>query len=187
MNTGTRYPYADGDLLETRAQYSFSRFEGPAFLQAWRRQRAAVAAPPGRTVAGAQATDRSPLLAELDRLAGGLRAGPPEPEALAVLRRLLQRFEVSKRLHGRYDASWRPVDPADYRPAERYVRFAELLDLAYERTRELPFLNGLLKCLDTVSSLAPSLDAAQLERVRTLLASEQAHVDRLARAGRVDR
>jgi methionyl-tRNA formyltransferase len=178
MTAALGYPYADGDLLEQPAQYSYSRFGGLPFLAAWSGRRADAAAVAG--AAPQAAPPEAPVLHLLQEVARGLAARPPEPAALDVLHRLLQRFEVTKRLHGAYGANWRPLDAADYRDPERYLRFAELLEQAYAATAQLPCLNGLLKCMDTLCSLAPQLDATQAERFRSLVTREQGHVQAIA-------
>jgi methionyl-tRNA formyltransferase len=86
----------------------------------------------------------------------------------------------TKRLHGEYSARFRPVDPADYQDLERYVLFAEVLDLAYAGTMMLPFLNAMLKCLDTLTAVWQRLDVAQRSRLQNLIAREGMHIGRLA-------
>lgn len=181
------YTLAQGDLLERPANYSFSAFGGAPFLAGWREQRAqlalAAAAPHAVSEAAPdQAADRA--LAPIDGLLAGLHAqmqdAATQAEALVVLARLLQRFEVTKRLHANYNARWRPEDPASFHGTERYLRFAELLEAAYAATGKLHWLNGLLKCMDTLSSLAGRLDAPQCARLQRLVAREHAHFARLA-------
>ena len=93
--------------------------------------------------------------------------------------RLVQRFEVSKRLHGEYDAQWRPVNASDYRPVERYLRFAEVLDLAYGYSGRLTYLNALLKVVDTLTALRHMLEAQGQARLKRVIASEHTHIDDL--------
>jgi methionyl-tRNA formyltransferase len=176
----TKYAYADGDLLEQRNTYFYSRYEGRAFLAAWRRQRAGVMALPAAGLPegapGSCPTDRL-----LDALRVALSARPADTGARQTLDRLVQRFEVSKRLHGEYGADWRPVDPADYHTLERYLCFGEVLDLAWTAWAALPYLNALLKCLDTLTALAERLDAGQRLRLESLIGREQMHVAVLAK------
>lgn len=175
-----KYPYADGDLLEQRNTYFYSRYEGRAFLAAWCRQRAGVAALPAagssESAAGSRPTDRL-----LDDLKGALSTRSTDTGARQILDRLVQRFEVSKRLHGEYSADWRPVDPADYHKLERYLCFGEVLELAWTAWAALPYLNALLKCLDTLTALAGRLDVGQRLRLESLIGREKMHVAALAK------
>lgn len=179
MNAPAAYGYAQGDLLEQPAVYSFSRFGGRAFLDGWRAQRLGLLQLAGAQ-APATAAGNAPTDLLLQQVLDDLPLEPRAPGALQVLARLLQRFEVTKRLHAAYNERWRPVDPADFRAPERYLRFAEALELAYARSPDLPWLNGLLKAMDTLSSLAPQLDAAQVRRLQRLVRREAAFVDGLA-------
>jgi hypothetical protein len=45
----------------------------------------------------------------------------------------------------------------------------------------LPYLNALLKCLDTLTALAERLDAGQRLRLESLIGREQMHVAVLAK------
>ncbi|RYY94837.1 MAG: hypothetical protein EOO24_23980 [Comamonadaceae bacterium] len=177
MSEPVTYPYATGELLERPANYSYSRFGGVAFLDAWRAQRSGLSAHAGSESAPAP---RAPTDSLLEQLAQDLQRAAAAPAAIATLQRLLQRFEVTKRLHASYNERWRPVDPADYHGAARYLRFAEVLEQAYARDAHLPFLNGLLKCMDTLSTLAAELDRMQVQRLHALVTRERAHVERLA-------
>ncbi|MFT3733889.1 MAG: hypothetical protein QM776_02485 [Rhodocyclaceae bacterium] len=173
------YAYASGDLLEERNTYFYSVFQGAGFLDAWRAQRDAALSAPCLNHDDVS-PDTSPTAALLEALWTTLQAGP-DPQACATLAHLLQRFEVSKRVHGAYGPNWRPLDPADYLRLDRYLRLAELLDLAWSRDTALPWLNGLLKLLDTLTALQGRLSAPQQQRLRRLIANEGAHVTALQR------
>jgi methionyl-tRNA formyltransferase len=181
-----KYLYASGDLLETRNTYFYSSYEGRAFLDAWRRQRTDALREMSdnhSTVASAQTPDSQAVRATdilLESIYRQLTAKGGPVGQIPLLDRLVQRFEVSKRLHGEYNEQWRPVDTADYRSLERYVRFAEILDMAYQRLGALPYLNALLKIVDTLTALRSRLNAQQQPRLRRVIAHEQDHVERLS-------
>jgi len=178
------YPYATGDRLEDRNTYSYSPYVGRALFADWVGQRdGALRQAHGRAaeVYQDQPTDR--LLASL---AATLADGTTSPIQWTQIDRLLQRFEVSKRLHGEYNTNWRPVAPSDYQGMERYLRFAEMMALAYRANPRLQYLNGLLKCVDTLTSLAGRLDTAQAVRLAHLVRQERSHVHTLAQALGVD-
>jgi methionyl-tRNA formyltransferase len=186
VNEYVPYPYASGDRLEQRNTYFYTPYFGIAFLEAWRQQRAQalreLAAAPSSALGGSEAapgwhaTDRLLESIYRDLSAGDL----PDNDSLRTLNRLLQRFEVSKRLHGAYDANWRATDVSDYRSMDRYLRFGEILVLAYGRAGALPYLSALLKIVDTLTSRLETLDAPQRTRLAEVIVRERDYVDRLA-------
>jgi hypothetical protein len=97
---------------------------------------------------------------------------------------LVQRFEVTKRVHNAYGPDRRAVNKEEYRDLGLYVRFAEVLEAAYRRTGMLPCLNALLKCLDTLCAGRRELPAACGARVARLVLAERELVAELA--GRVE-
>lgn len=162
------YPYASGDRLEDRNTYFYAAYGGRKFLAAWRQSRRAAGGP-------AAPAAEAPRSAPTDLL---LRGRAPRAE----LDRLLQRFEVTKRLHGEYNERWRPVDETDYKPLGRYVDFAGALQAAYARTGKLQYLNAFLKCMDTLVAARARLDPAARRRLKVLAEAEQRAVARLGRS-----
>lgn len=75
-----------------------------------------------------------------------------ESAALQWLDRLLQRFEVSKKLRARYLPGFRKGEGADD-DVSLYRQFALVLALAYAHRRELQYLSTLLKVNDLLLSL----------------------------------
>jgi len=179
LNPTATYDYASGDLLENRNTYFYTKFQGDEFLAAWRSQRSESVASQSGVASSVKYPDTAPVHQLLEKIHLGLSGNDSHTDALWLLDRVLQRFEVTKRLHGEYNANWRPIDPQDYHDMERYVRFAEVLDLAYVETSKLPFLNALLKCMDTLTALVARLDSSQKDRVRHLIVHERDYVDRL--------
>lgn len=180
----SRYEYARGDLLEQRNTYFYTTYEGPAFLDSWRRCRddalSGLPSPPAAPAAVAAVEPLPPRGGKTAVLLGAIKSalesGNTPPDSLD---RLVQRFEVTKRVHGAYGAEWRAVDREDYRDLGRYLSFAEVLDLAYARTSSLVYLNGLLKVLDTLVALRRHLEVPEAARLAGLLLAERGHVERL--------
>ena len=172
--TALPYPYASGDLLENRNTYFYTPFGGQAFLDAWRQQRSAMhSACIAHSVTTTPPVDDAPIVQRLRTLWTALRADDaPTADDRNTLDRILQRFEVSKRLHDDYTAAWRPVDPSRYHGLERYLLLAEVLGLAAASTGDLRYLNGLLKCLDTLTSMT-SIDEQFGPRLGTVLEQER--------------
>ena len=179
MSTGVSYDYASGDLLEDRNTYFYSRFQGREFFSAWRMQRDAVLAGKSDLSGEDKHAAMTPTDQLLETIGRELSVRGTNADTMRMLGHLLQRFEVTKRLHGEYSASWRPIDPRDYRTMERYVRFGEILEQAYASSAALPHLNALLKCLDTLTAMQARLDAGQTRRLRELIVREKKHVEQL--------
>lgn len=175
------YPYSRGDLLEQRNTYFYSPFGGETFLSAWRTERESALGglPPARPAPQA-CEGRAPTDRLLERLYRAFSEGRQGLDEERLLDRLIQRFEVSKRVHAEYNADFRPVDPEDYRDLGRYLRFAEVLDAAFGLAGGLPRLNAMLKCLDTLTALCSRFDADAAGRLARLIGCERDHVAALA-------
>ena len=180
MSAKLVYQYASGNLLETRNTYFYSPFQGADFLHAWSEQRdLALAELRAGSRHHEEDVPNTPTEALLESIAVALSGTRNRQENFLLLDRLVQRFEVTKRMHGEYNERWRPVDHSDYHNLALYVRFAEVLELAYRSTAVLPYLNALLKCLDTLTALRGSLKGGQQSRVSALIESERNHVKAL--------
>lgn len=170
------YPYASGPLLEERNRYFYTPYLGQILIEGWREQRLAAARQGAVALSTAGCdTPKTPI----DGLLNELWHKFPSPTAYELLAKLLQRFEVSKRLHDAYTPAWRPAEGAGHQGFERYLSFAELLARAYEQDGLLPWLNGLLKCLDTLCAYQPQLNATQASRLNALISAEQLFIARL--------
>jgi methionyl-tRNA formyltransferase len=181
MSNEPLYPYDEGDRLEQRNTYFFSPFHGQAFLTEWasRRDRAMVAAEGGfrqsqRATTPGQ-TDR-----RLTELHTAFNSGHVLDEHRQLLAKLIQRFEVTKRLHGNYSDAFRPTDANDYHEFSRYLEFAEVLVAAYKFDKGLPILNALLKCADTLCALRERLVPASQARLAEVIRAERTYVAELA-------
>lgn len=173
------YEYSSGNLLEDRNTYFFTKFCGKAFLSAWQDKRNASIGTQKPIVAND--VDQSPVVQLLDEIQQKIinkEAGITV--AMQMLLHLCQRFEVTKRLHGEYGTDWRPVKQDDYQKMERYVRFAEVLSIAYRTTDRLAFLNTMLKCMDTLTAMTERLNGNQKERLRTLILEERRYIKTLS-------
>jgi len=173
------YEYATGALLDARNTYSYTAYRGAGFLEAWRRHRDTSL----QSSLEAAAPKSEPRLHSatallLRNVQSGL-SGDARDQALVTLNHVLQRFEVTKRIHSEYNANWRPVNPQDYYELDLYLLFAQALDQAYSQTHGLQYLNGLLKCLDTLTAYLPALNSEQAEHLRALVRAEREHVETL--------
>jgi len=118
-----------------------------------------------------------PLLAALL----GVLASGDAAVARPWLRRLVQRFEVSKKLYAAYAPGFRKGEGEARDPA-RYVELALCLSLAHALTGHLQYLSTHLKLLDLLLSLdvATLRPACPPERLALLVETELTAVRMLA-------
>jgi methionyl-tRNA formyltransferase len=181
MSSIPTYRYASGDLLEKRNTYFYTSYEGEAFLRSWRQQRAAtLAAACGTDSESALPDDNAAVAGLLQHLKKQLAGASASAGDYQTLDRLLQRFEVSKRLHDGYASNWKPLDASRYHGKERYVLLAEVLCLAAASTGDLRYLNGLLKCVDTLTATGIATGRSGSARLNAVLEQERHLVDHVA-------
>jgi hypothetical protein len=169
------YPYSEGNRLEERNTYFYSEYHGQAFLLAWRASRQAALirlpapeapVPPTQKPLETDGYDTAPLLSQL------LTNEPTIEANRRLTERLLQRFEVSKRLYRRYDLHFKAVLESGHDELELYLLFAAVcLRYAFEPTA-LPLLNGLLKNIDILISIQSQLSPEQGAQLAWLIEGE---------------
>jgi methionyl-tRNA formyltransferase len=190
------YRYAEGNLLEERNTYFYTPFQGKAFLAAWRNQREGVRSslpPPEKpqtTVSGDDFIDGDRIDSKklLIRLYAQFEKDDysNRPEDYTLLNQLVQRFEVSKRIHEVYDTDLHAVDKDSYHNLELYLLFGEVMEAAYNKTNQISYLNALLKCVDILSAYFDKIDKNLRGRMAQLVVTEQNHITSLAQLRGVD-
>jgi len=199
------YPYADENRLDLPHAYMYAPFGGQDFLSAYVGDRRA------RLVHHLQGTDSPPVgemidaliaaareLASVQKLDTFLPAAPTPLRPLLAsllgvlaigdhaaaqpwLARIIQRFEVSKKLYAGYAPGFRKGEGEARDPA-RYVELALCLALAHALSGQLQYLSTLLKLNDLLLSL--NVDALRPacppERLALLVTAELDAVTALA-------
>jgi methionyl-tRNA formyltransferase len=185
MHDSGIYRYDEGDLLEQRNSYFYSAYHGSTFLASWVAKRDAAMAQDGdcsiATATVAAIELRGQTDEWLDDLQAAFSAGSANATQRQLLAKLVQRFEVSKRLHADYTPEFKPAESSDYLNLSRYVTFAGVLIAAYGSDRKMQTLNVLLKVLDTLCALRHQLPAAAMAKLPELILTERAFVVDLAR------
>ena len=96
--------------------------------------------------------------------------------------KLLQRFEVTKRIWNSVDVEFRPVAGAIGDRLDLYVLFALCCISAYDRTQHLSFLNAALKTGDIICSQPPLAGTSTVGVLARLVLS--AELDAVTELGR---
>ncbi len=171
------YPYASGDLLAVPNTYFYAAYGGRDYLaprQAERRRLESTLPPP------AAAPDSEPGLQETAALlesafAATARTPAIDPQGWRLIERLVRRFEIFKRIHDAYDDDFRAIDREAHGTLAHYLRAGEIFEAACTAGAagdRLRYLNVLLKCLDTLCSLAHRFEPPQRARLARLIARE---------------
>ncbi len=187
------YPYADGNRLADRNTYFYTRFDGVDFLDAWSecRERHSRTEPVPPPVPLPQVAPKDPdnveTAALLEYLLGEIHNGAFDA-ALARfwLDKLVNKVEVSKRVHEGYGPDFRALDVAAHHDLSLYLRAAEVFEAAYTRFAALPFLNVLLKIVDSLISISARLEHVDRGRLAWLIAREGEHVRAIAKSRKVN-
>ncbi|MGP9768035.1 formyltransferase family protein [Halomonas sp. AOP13-D3-9] len=184
-----RYPYDEGDNLENRHSYTYAPYQGMQFFVAWEMARDVL-------ISGVDLDYVSMPCIKMPYPVGNEVKTSDLLEALSYqlfrnekrqtdsfhywLNWIIQRFEVSKRLHVSYKLYEGRAKPyGTYRDLSLYVRLAEVLVAAYSELDKLPALNALIKCLDTLYSVKDDLTTAQRQRVGYVAGLERQFISHL--------
>jgi|TARA_B100000315_G_C14567459_1_gene583710 hypothetical protein len=175
------YNYTEQNLLEEQQGYMYTPFGWQAFLEDYLRNRAKAKKQMEEldivAVESLNHETSSYTEGELNKILAGLKNKKIEPDALEELENYLRRFEVAKKLRARYHVS----PPADYVPFSVYPLFAEILSVSYILTRDIRYLNTLLKVNDTIISVIDNFtEKVSVLRAIEALNTEVAGVKKLA-------
>ena len=202
------YPYTQNNLLDNEPfHYHYTAYQGPAFIEAYFRDRRRALEQLNSLIGGAPSADAPGirvLAADSDpplsypfmrpvetapELAGAVswvaRGGDPDHRDLvALVNELARKFEISKRLRSRYGTGLRVV-VHDSAPLDAYCHLAFLVAQRTDLSKSLWHLNALLKLNDLListsyRSLTPAA-ASAAERAIQIEVEEVAKLDRKKR------
>ena len=180
----TDYPYVRPDLLDRPNTYYYSSYGGQQFLHAWKSQREAVLAAlpvPATTMPSAELRPvvSGDTAALIENGLFGL-CNQPEQDGTEIAKRLLARFESSRKLYRAYDENIRIIDRGVCRDGALYLRLAEMFEVGCADGGDTRYINAFLKCNDILCAIYQDLDAPAQARLARLLLREQRILSGLA-------
>lgn len=130
--------------------------------------------------------DRVSTLDLLKALIASLLLGRHESVTKGWLDRLVQRFEVTKKLYEVYPAGFRKGEGSN-EVVKLYWLFSLALSLYYTNTQQLKYLSTLLKVNDLLCSLPENMhaDCVSSEIMSVILINEMISVELLAKQRRI--
>lgn len=133
--------------------YFYTAYSGKPFLDAWKsdRSKAIAGIEPDLVIPSSEPVSENDFsgYGVLERILKQVESS----EESRMLLLLLKRFEVTKRIYLHYKPDLRPFDSNEFRDLSLYLRWAEILGLAYEKFGHLFYLNAFIKVLDTLISV----------------------------------
>jgi methionyl-tRNA formyltransferase len=180
------YTYAGKNLLYKPNNYAYSKFYGEKFITDWKESRLDVLNLLPSPIKYTEYYEHKQYLDEngnyitkilLENLIAQLIHD--NEVRMDFLSKLVQRFEVSKRVHDLYTSFWKPVDHTAFNSLELYLLYAEMMVLAYYKYKRLDFLNVLLKANDTLISICESFTTQAKVRLAYVIKEEILIIDDL--------
>ena len=176
------YAYSHNQILDKPNTYFYSSCQETEFLESWQaaRNKISVAekeppvAKPGTLPTPGQPSNTKDLLETLLYSYSNLKNQIQDTRHWT--NKLIKKFEVTKHLHPSYDGGFKADDKLDFRTLNLYVRFAEVLEAAYQINNQLPILNCLVKCMDVLCGMESKLTEDERGRLARLIHKERDHV-----------
>ena len=155
------YDYCNRDLLVDSEKYFYSRFYGKEFLKAWKKVRLIVLENQDNEMLEKQMDDNISLqefsnnsFIETSILLDYILNSKSDINlSEEYLRKILKRFEISKKIFDRYSLTFRAHDKKLNSNKMLYVKTSLAICRIYEKTKNIIYLNTLLKVNDILCSV----------------------------------
>lgn len=185
MTSKNLYFYDEENRLESRNTYFYSPYAGRQFLSAWRASRSKLRESvvlkdiENDSVEVVNLVDGNINATRLFSYIESAYSQELYEQVTSHLKILVKRFEATKRIYDEYDCELRAVSKTSYHNLELYLRFSEILVIAYYIEKELPYLNALLKIIDTLSSVSGELTHSERQRLSEVVKKEETFIKEL--------
>ena len=161
------YTYSKGDLLETSQKYQMSPFHGTDFLNSYKIDRETVLNQLDskitkkitlsqliKTLLPSEKFLSNPSITKFTTetlLSTFLNKSQLTSNDKVILSKLLKNFEIKKKIFTEYDFN-KNIFSIDYKNLRNYILFSLLCGKEFENSRNLKYLNTVLKLNDIISS-----------------------------------
>ena len=166
-----KYSYTEIDLLESPQKYQHSEFQGKAFISAFRKSRENILNYISKNTTIAKLSDVYATLSKHNSsfefknsnyttnefLIYFLTNDDNQEEKMQFVEKLLKNFEIQKKIFSNYEFLTLKHSE-NYTIMENYVLFSLVCAKIFKITKNLKFLNTLLKLNDILSSRVQSIN-----------------------------
>lgn len=182
-----KYPYFSPDVPHQKISYSYSQYYGTDFIHAWRNYRQGFNKDNTLKKDWLKTVTDFVEIENLNQTVGGtsailnlwIKEAVADSFDFEKINLLVKRFEVTKKIYGKYDESLRATDKQDFLELDNYLKFGCLLVLANNKLAKLQYVNALLKLNDMLCSLVAKFNKQQKEIFILLLQKEEDYINEL--------
>ena len=180
----SKYIYFDVKAPERKINYSFSKYMGMDFIDAWKTSRTKIIRQYCIDLEFCSVNDvfrknNSENCTTMTMFKMWCSEKDKIVEYFSRINVLLKRFEVTKKIYSNYDTDYRPIDKARYLNYDCYCGFGILLVNCYETSHKLQYLNALLKVIDILCSIPERLSEHNLSILKLLIEMESQFINML--------
>ena len=166
-----KYPYTQNDLLKFPEKYQHSEFQGIEFLSTFKQSREDISIHISKNISILQLSEIYPSLSESRALfiqkdmyhetstllISCLINDDYLYDKKAILEKILKNFEINKKIFSNYE--FFPFNHSEnFSSIENYALFSLICAKIYDKSKNLKFLNTILKLNDILSSRINSID-----------------------------
>jgi len=166
-----KYPYTQNDLLKFPEKYQHSEFQGIEFLSTFKQSREDISIHISKNISILQLLDVYTFLSESRTLfvqndlchetsillISCLMKDDYLNDKKVILEKILKNFEINKKIFSNYE--FFPFNHSEnFSSIENYALFSLICAKIYDKSKNLKFLNTILKLNDILSSRINSID-----------------------------
>ena len=167
-----QYKYLDTSTPHTKIDYSYAKFQGKDFLEAWRKSRIdfiggdcvpEITITESKPIEHLKSGDFIEVNEILDNWIFSLTCGTLVESEKIIL--LIKRFEVTKKIYKDYSMLMRPSSKERLASLDEFAKWGIVLALFYSRNNKYQALNALIKVNDILISHPHSKSELALQSV----------------------
>lgn len=186
------YRYTESDLLKFPQKYQRTPFEGIEFINNYKNSRRVILEDIKSKIDVGEISDEIRILSlELDKKSEGdniltkefllkcLSQKEKNDEIDNLINKLLKKFEINKKIFSEYDFR-KNKQSEDFEDMQNYILFALICTTKFHNTKNLKFLNTLLKLNDIICSRINSITtSSERSLVFHVLSFELSYIEEL--------
>ena len=159
------YGYTSKNLLEEKESYQYSKYYGASFLDAFFENRTNFLNSINENTVNLFNLDIKSNVYEF------LKEFYKNQNEIDKFMKLLQKFEVTKRIFDKTDENFRRLEDAKAENLNLYILFSNSCYLAYKKINHLSCINAILKCNDILVS-QKDFSSADTKMLKTAIENE---------------